>query len=236
MDRTANAVECCSRIHLSGDIVDLWLFRLHPGPHDRELLSPCELQRAHRFVFEQHRQRFIAGRAQLRRILATYLALPPEALMFGYGSSGKPALAGPLSFNLSHSGDVAALAVALFDVGIDIECIRPVEDNLAEQVFSAREVTALRSLPQAQWTEAFFACWTRKEAYVKALGDGLRLPLDRFSVSLKPSEPARLLYAAGDPTESSLWEFHHFTLAPDLVGAIAARQRAWHVRWHTCQS
>jgi 4'-phosphopantetheinyl transferase len=212
------------------DEVHLWIFRLDPGPTDGELLAPCERARAERFHFQRDRDRFIAGRGRLRRILGAYLQQSPNLLQFCYGASGKPAVAGPLSFNLSHSGEFAALAVARFGLGVDIECVRPIEEAVAERFFAADEVARLRRLPETQQTEAFFACWTRKEAYVKALGDGLSLPLDCFSVSLEPQESARLLRAGNDPAEPSRWQFHHFVPAPGFVGAIAARRRSWRVR------
>lgn len=212
------------------DEVHLWTFRLEPELDDGGLLASCERVRADRFHFRRDRDRFIAGRAQLRRILGAYLRQPPELVQFCYGASGKPAVSEPLAFNLSHSGDFAALAVARFELGVDIECIRPIEEEVAERFFAADEVMRLRSLPQAQQTEAFFACWTRKEAYVKALGDGLLLPLDSFSVSLEPEAPARLLRAGDDPVEPSRWQFHHFVPAPGMVGAIAARRCFWQVR------
>ncbi len=212
------------------DEVHLWTFRLEPGLDDGALLAPCERVRADRFHFRRDRDRFIAGRAQLRRILAAYLRQPPEWVHFRYGVSGKPAVSEPLAFNLSHSGGFAALAVARFELGVDIECIRPIEEEVAERFFAADEVTRLRSLPQEQQIEAFFTCWTRKEAYVKALGDGLLLALDSFSVSLEPEAPARLLRTGDDPVEPSRWQLHHFVPAPAMVGAIAARRCLWRVR------
>ena len=106
----------------------------------------------------------------------------------------------------------------------------PVEEEVAERFFAPDEVTRLRSLPRAQQTQAFFACWTRKEAYVKAIGDGLLLPLDSFSVSLEPDAPAQLLRAGNDPLEPFRWQFHHFVSVPGMVGAIAARRCFWRVR------
>jgi len=109
-------------------VVDLWIFGLRLGPDDCGLLSPCERARADRFDFRRDRDLFVAGHARLRRILGAYLQESPAALRFAYGESGKPALSGPLAFNLSHSGGFAALAVARFQLGVDIECIRPIEE------------------------------------------------------------------------------------------------------------
>ena len=162
------------------------------------LLSPDEAARAARFRFEVDRQRFTAGRGQMRCILAAYLRLPPTALIFSYNPHGKPALvnAPGLHFNLSHSAGVGLLAVcAEQSVGIDNESIRPqVErDNIARRFFAPQEAAALQALPPEQQLLAFFTCWTRKEAYIKARGQGLHIPLDQFVVSLAPGEPARLL-------------------------------------------
>ncbi len=214
----------------SGDEVHLWTFRLDPEPDDAAVLAPDETVRANRFHFQRDRRRFIAGRARLRQILGAYLHRPPHLLQFRYGASGKPSVPGPLAFNLSHSADFAAIAVARFELGIDIECVRPIEEAVAERFFAADEVARLRALPQPQQTAAFFACWTRKEAYVKALGDGLLLPLDCFSVSLEPDAPARLLRTGDDPAEPSRWQLHHFVPAPGLLGAIAARRHFRRVR------
>lgn len=216
------------------DIVHLWTFPLTRGEGDYALLSAEEKQRAHRFHFSRHRDQFIAGRAQLRRILGGCLATAPEEISFTYGRSGKPAIHAPvpLSFNLSHSGDVAALGVAHFEIGVDIEQVRAIDRDIAHRFFAADEVATLFGLPDPQWTEAFFACWTRKEAYVKALGDGLQINLDSFSVSLAPGKPAELLRVEAHPEEPALWQLVSFVPAPGIVGAIAARQRSWHLCRH----
>lgn len=167
-------------------------------PRMEELLSEEERTRAHRFHFEHDRLRFIAAHAQLRLILAAYLQTQPQTLLFGKNAYGKPCLEGKaaLRFNLSHSGSLGLLAVtSQQEVGVDIEILRQEVDrrNIAERFFAPGEVTALFSLPTEQQTIAFYACWTRKEAYIKARGKGLSIPLDAFEVSLIPGEPARLL-------------------------------------------
>jgi 4'-phosphopantetheinyl transferase len=214
------------------DEVHLWVFSLRSSPEDAGLLGPDEQRRAAAFHFDRDRDRFIAGRAMLRRILGACAGRQPEALSFIEGRSGKPALDGALSFNFSNSDDLGALAVANFELGVDIEKIRVIEEDVAGRFFAADEVARLRALPAERQTEAFFNCWTRKEAYVKAIGDGLLLPLDRFSVSLTPCEPAILLRTDGDPAEPARWRLHHFVPAPGFVGAIAARRPNWHVRLH----
>ena len=152
------------------------------------MLSPAERARAERFVREADRWRFVISHGALRSILGDYLGLPAAALVFGSLGSGKPFLvsAPEVHFNLSHSAEFAVVAVARTPVGIDIEQIHPFEDesDIASRSFSTAECDALKSLTEAERLSAFFRCWTRKEAYVKARGDGLSIPLDSFSVSL----------------------------------------------------
>lgn len=167
-------------------------------PRMEELLSEEERVRAHRFRFDRDRVRFIAAHAQMRLILAAYLQTQPQTPEFGANAYGKPCLQGEstLRFNLSHSGSLGLLAVIPHqEVGVDIEVLRPEVDrkNIAKRFFAPGEATMLFSLPADQQTNAFYACWTRKEAYIKARGRGLSIPLDAFEVSLVPGEPARLL-------------------------------------------
>jgi 4'-phosphopantetheinyl transferase len=192
-----------------------------------DLLSDDERQRASRLIHVQDQRRFIAGRARLRQILAHYVALPPDALVFCYGAQGKPALshahAAPF-FNLSHSGGLVALAVAPgCDIGIDIERLRPIERDVANRFFSAGENAALARLHKADWRDAFYGCWTRKEAVVKALGKGLSLPLDSFEVTVQRGTPACVLHFDGCRDAGLQWSLADLALGPGLVGAIAAR-------------
>jgi 4'-phosphopantetheinyl transferase len=211
--------------------VDVYTARLEPDA-DRlnllyELLSAEERERAARFHFPIHRGHFIACRGMLREILSTYLEIPPAQVRFSYNAYGKPAVQeSGVRFNISHSGGWAMFAVTEGrEVGIDIERIdaRVAQDQIPERFFSAREVAQLRSLPIAQQTEAFFRCWTRKEAYIKARGLGLSLALDSFDVSLAPGEPAALLRGAGN---YSLQELP----APDgFAAAVAAEGSDWEI-------
>jgi 4'-phosphopantetheinyl transferase len=179
-----------------------------------------------RFRFDRDRDRFIAARAMLRRVLAGLVGADPAELRFLYGRAGKPALSTGPQFSLSHSDDLGALAVAYdLEIGIDVERLRPIEPELADRFFAEDESAALRALAEPARTRAFFACWTRKEAYVKSLGDGLLAPLDRFSVSL--DEPARLLWVEGDPGAPARWRLAHLEPARGFVGAIAAPSPAW---------
>ena len=211
------------------DISDAVLSRL------RDVLADDERQRADRFHFEKDRRHFTTGRGALRTILASYLGLRPEEIRFTYTNYGKPLLSGAneaLRFNLSHSHGLALLAVTLGrEIGVDLEFIR---DNLerdgellAERFFSPREVAALRSLPAALRREAFFHCWTRKEAYIKAHGMGLSLPLDQFDVTLHPDEPAALLATRPDPTEAQRWSMRSLLPADGYVGALAVEGHSW---------
>ena len=166
--------------------VHVWFARLDRTPERlsrmRTLLNSDETARADRFLKDLHRNRFIAARVILRDLLAGYLERPPDAIRFAYNQWGKPALASgfaakDLRFNLSHSNDLAMYAFALArDVGVDIEMIRAdaANDRIAENFFSPREVATLRALPRERQVEAFFNCWTRKEAYVKARGEACR--------------------------------------------------------------
>jgi 4'-phosphopantetheinyl transferase len=215
--------------------VDLWLWRLDAGDAEAtgfaELLDPDERARAGRFVFPLHARRFVAGRGRLRLILQDYLGIPAAKLAFAYGPQGKPVLAGrhglpPLHFNLSHTGDLAALAVSRgVPLGIDVERVAPVTEDVAGHFFSAAEQAALRALPEAERERAFFRCWTRKEAMVKALGGGLSIALASFDVTLGPGEPPRLLRLAGEPEAPDRWSLLHFEPAADIMGAVAVPMR-----------
>jgi 4'-phosphopantetheinyl transferase len=202
--------------------VDLWTVGLRPDPSalasSEGLLSPAELDRANRFHFAKDRQAYIAAHGALRTILATYLGRSPAEIEFTSGSNGKPAVAG-IQFNLSHSADLGVVAVTPErEVGVDVELIDPSRANMdvARRFFSPRETSVLEALPTAQQTRAFFNCWTRKEAYLKAIGLGLSMPLESFDVTLAPGEPARLLRGA-----DANWSLHSFSPAPSYVGALA---------------
>ena len=198
------------------------------------LLSPDERARARRFRFAVHRDRFVAARGLLREILGAFLGVQPGRLVFDYGARGKPSLARPfaaadLRFNLAHADRLAVYAIALGrDVGVDVERVRPLPDaeGIAARFFSSREQRALGSLAAPEREEAFFACWTRKEAFLKATGDGLSRDLGAFDVSVVPSLPARLERVAGDPLEAGRWSMEEIRPAPGYRGAVAFAGRA----------
>jgi 4'-phosphopantetheinyl transferase len=227
---------------LGDDEVHVWRARVDLEPAQlarlREFLTPDELNRAARFHFSRDRERFIAGRGVLRALLGRYLNVPPDAHRFRYNPYGKPELASeqgavPLCFNISHARGLALLAVARNRaVGVDLEYVRAemAVMDIADRFFSAREVTTLRALPVEQWPAAFFACWTRKEAHIKAHGEGLSLPLDSFDVSLTPGEPASLLCVDGDVERARDWSLCELTPGEGYTGALAVQGRNWRLR------
>lgn len=195
------------------------------------LLSAGERQRAGQFRLVRERKRFIVARGLLRQLLGCRLGIPPAAVELVYGQYGKPALAGRphsrLSFNLSHSEGMAAFAFAEGrDIGIDIERIRPVAaaDQIAAHFFSSRERAVYRHLADGDRLLGFFNAWTRKEAFIKALGEGLQHALDDFDVTLAPQEPACLQRVGMLPGAVSGWALHSFRPAPGFVGAVVIRQ------------
>lgn len=201
-------------------------------------LADDERARAERFVFEPDRDHFIAAHGFLRNLLGGYLHCPPETADFTYGPHGKPFVAsrGPephVCFNLSHSHGVALIAVGRErQIGIDIELIRPqfAGEEIAKRYFAAKEIDELSKLPVELRAEGFFLCWTRKEAYVKARGDGLQVPLDSFSVSVSPDAPATLSSA-----DESRWRIESFVPSlvsePDYVASVVAEGKDWRPRY-----
>jgi 4'-phosphopantetheinyl transferase len=214
---------------ISLEVVETTLARL------RESLADDECRRADRFHFEKDRRHFTAGRGALRSLLAGYLRLRPEDVRFSYTSYGKPLLADEhrasgVRFNLAHSHGLALLAVTLGrEVGVDLEHVRGnIEgEQLAERFFSPCEIADLFALPPELRREAFFRCWTRKEAYIKANGQGLSLPLDQFDVTLRPGEPAALVATRPDPDEGRRWSMRGLAPGEGFVGALAVEGHTW---------
>ncbi|MFN3647963.1 MAG: 4'-phosphopantetheinyl transferase family protein [Armatimonadota bacterium] len=200
-----------------------------PAPELAAVLSPDERERAGRYHFARDRHRYLTVRGTLRLLLARYVDLAPETLRFRYGPFGKPELEGcpgeiDLRFNVSHSGDLGLIALTRGRaVGVDVEQVRPElsYQELADRYFSPAEAAAIRALPAETRRLAFFHCWTRKEAYVKARGDGLSRELAAFSVSVAPDEPAALLQCASAPDAPSRWSLQTLNLGPGYVGALA---------------
>jgi 4'-phosphopantetheinyl transferase len=206
----------------------------------QQILSAEEQMRARRFFFEKDRMHFIVARGLLRVILSRYLDQEPSQLRFIYSRYGKPGLEiqsgeETLSFNMSHSSGLALYAITRNrKIGIDIECISeniPYE-QIAERFFSRQENAVLRELPTGETRDnAFFTCWTRKEAYIKARGDGLSLPLNQFDVSLSPGEPARLLNNRQNPNEVSRWSFLEVIPSPGFVATLVVEGCGWRVAY-----
>lgn len=212
---------------ISGEI-HVWRASLERAPEQiqqlRQVLSPDELSRAERFHFERHRQHFIVGRGLLRVLLSRYLDRNPQQLEFVYSPQGKPALANTaLHFNLSHSNGLVLYAVRRDrPVGIDIQHICPVEAlQLAQRFFCTSEYLAIQSLSPEQQQVAFFNAWTRKEAYLKATGEGIA-GLDQVEVTLTPREPAQLLSIAGQPVKDSQWFLQVLDPGPGYAAAVVS--------------
>ncbi len=214
--------------------IDVFALPLDPAEERlaglRATLAADERERAARYHFDVHRRAFEACRGAVREILGCYLALAPAAVRFQYGPQGKPALLpddAPLVFSVSHSGELGLCAVARGGaLGVDLERVRPLDDALAiaERFFSPAERAALRPLRPPALETAFFAAWTRKEAFIKALGEGLSYPLADFDVTLLPEEPVRLLRVAGDEEAPARWRLTALDRAPGYAAALAAAE------------
>ncbi len=229
-------------VNLLDQEVHIWgVSLLQSEKHLRDLrstLSSEEHVRADRFKFPQHQRRFIVSQGYLRRILGRYLQQPPHSIVFERTGRGKPFLKNPhthdVRFNVSHSHELAVYAVIRgHEIGVDVEYVRPMPDaeQIATRFFSATEQQALLALPAEQRVSSFFRCWTRKEAFIKAIGEGLYYPLDQFSVSLPPDEPARLLNVQSDPQEADNWTLREFIPAPDYIATLAVRIPSTPIRY-----
>ena len=231
-----------TQLILPRNAVHVWRASLHVSASCLRTLEGTltadERDRAERFYFQKHREHFIAGRGLLRNILSRYLDKVPDQLRFCYNSYGKPALTEETSteglcFNLSHSHGIALYALTRGrEIGVDIEYFRPdVEtEKLAERFFSPREAAVLRALPEHLRREGFFNCWTRKEAYIKAEGQGMSIPLSAFDVSLTPGEPAALLRSQNHPQETSRWSLQALNPDPGYAAALAVKGHDWKLK------
>jgi 4'-phosphopantetheinyl transferase len=228
-------------LQLAPGEIHIWSIQLDP-PAERverlgRVLSAEEWERANRFRFEKHRRQYVVGRGALRSLLAAYLGTRPELIRFTYGPRGKPFLeppldAGGLQFNLSNSHELALAGFVLGrEIGVDVEHLRPMPDceQISERFFSESERQVLRRVP-APKEDTFFNCWTRKEAYLKAVGEGLAAPLDSFDVTLAPGDPPRMLTLKGDAEQAARWFFHHLLPADEYVGALAIEGGTWDVK------
>jgi 4'-phosphopantetheinyl transferase len=224
---------------LAADEIHVWHASLdQPRGRVTELsdgLAADERVRAERYHFDRDRDRFIVARATLRAILGAYLRRAPASLVFRYGAHGKPALTedgngSAIRFSVSHSGDEALYAIARDrEVGIDIERVR--DDisvaEIAGRYFSRREVAALEALPDEARRPAFFRIWTHKEAYIKASGEGLSLPLDGFDISLAGQDGDATIASPSDPSVASRWSVREIPAAAGYASALAAEKGPW---------
>jgi 4'-phosphopantetheinyl transferase len=219
----------------AGD-VHVWRLRLVPPQPLDHTLDADERDRAARFYFERDRVVFTSVRGVLRTLAGRYLGWPAADIAFGYGARGKPYLARPagdsLRFNVSHSGAYALLAFARGrEVGVDVEQRRALPDlrSLAETSFSSREYAAWCALAPDVQPEAFFTCWTRKEAFIKATGEGIS-QLGDFDVSLGPGEPPRILRIAGLQLDQPRWSIHDLPAIAEHAAALVTEGRPEHIR------
>ena len=217
-------------ITLPSDEAHVWRIELDVAPEHIEramaILSEDERARANRFRGRQLQTRFARARGAVREILSRYLSCDPARLQFRYGERGKPSLegGGGIEFNVSHSGELALCAVTRGRaVGVDVETVRadkPLE-RLAKRFFSAGEAAALDRLAPEERVQAFFQCWTFKEAYIKARGEGLAIPLDRFEVTWSGDSADAHLCVAGDAAESDRWVLRRLKIDAGFAAALA---------------
>lgn len=219
--------------------VHIWQWDLEAGDGSPDgdwlILSQEERERAGKFRFERHRRRFVAARGKLRHLLGRYLGIPPAAIALGYGPEGKPFCSCQpadwrICFNLSHSEDRAALAVSNgFEIGIDIEHIRPIDEGVVQQVFSQHERTTFEALPPARRQSVFYESWARKEACLKALGTGFILSATHFEFDLEQSGDTSPRLVGGNAEEAGLWQVRALPTLSNYAGAVAARRTDWSI-------
>ncbi len=224
------------------DVAHVWRLRLGDGDSAREaalaqVLSTDERRRASAFLRDAPRQTYVESRACLRHLLGAYLQQPPAEIRIDANEFGKPRLSASddawLSFNVAHSvGYTLVILARERRVGVDVERVREDldHDSLARSYFTREERAALEQLEEPARREGFFACWTRKEAYIKATGRGLSTPLDSFRVSVSPAEPAALVWVDGDVTETARWSLHDVPVAPGYAAAAAVEGSSTELR------
>ncbi len=225
---------------LSKDHVHVWYVSLDQSESVlqrlAQTLSDEEHQRAERFHFRKDKDHFKVARGVLRDILCHYLQREPGDIFFHYNDYGKPALGkhfSGLNFNVSHSGNVAIYAITCGrEVGIDVEQIRAdfAGESIAKRFFSPAEISVFCDLGTYEKKEAFFSCWTRKEAFIKATGKGVSFGLDNFEVSLVPDRPAVLLSVNGDREEASRWSLRNLDIKPGYKAALAVEGHGWRLQ------
>lgn len=224
---------------LPAGTVHIWCATLDQPPAPlaiwEESLSADEMAGASRLRFSRHRRRYVAAHGILRELLAHYLEERPQSVDVSYSEYGKPYINGNLEFNMSHSADIALLAFCRnAELGIDVEKIRVMTDagSIAARFFAPAEYERYQLLPAPDRQEAFFACWTRKEAFIKALGQGLSYPLDAFEVSFEPGQPVQLLRIRGREYEAQRWSLYDVTPLAGYAAALAIEGRGWQLSCH----
>ena len=220
-------------IRLQPGQVHLWAAAMNEfvdqAPKLGLLLSPAEQVTAHKFKFARDRNRYLIRRGLLRLLLSRYLQQLPAAIEFQHGAYGKPeiknhASGAPLFFNTSHSADIAVCAItSAGPVGVDIERTRTIPDiqKIARRYFRPRETETLMALPAESRLQAFYACWTRKEAFLKATGEGIAESLAKVEVTLAPRDPPAVVSLTGNPRAHEQWRLQPFSPAPGYLGCIA---------------
>jgi 4'-phosphopantetheinyl transferase len=189
-----------------------------------QVLDPDETARAARFYFEPDRRQFIVARGVLRCLLCSRLGVRPRDVHLWYGLHGKPRVDGSLAFSVAHSAGFVAIAISSGgDIGIDVEKIDPAIEamQIAEAFYSRSETESLRRLHGAERVQSFFRCWARKEAYLKAIGDGLSRALGDFDVAVGPTERSALLRVRWDPSEVDRWYLSDLPLHPAYACTLA---------------
>jgi 4'-phosphopantetheinyl transferase len=243
MNISDSAFQLETPIVLPENEVHLWRIDLaNVAPSEerwKEFLTGEERTRAARFHFPRDRQHFTATRALLRIVLGGYANSNPATLQLQYAANGKPSLLrsaaqDAVEFNVSHSGEIAMLAFARGRaLGVDVEYLRDNFDHeaIARRFFSEQEQSQLTALPRGERHHGFFRCWTRKEAYIKAEGVGLSLPLHQFDVSLKPGDTNALLATRPDGNEATKWSLQEIPAADGYVAALCVRGHGWQLKF-----
>lgn len=230
------------RLEIPQSEVHIWMINLDLDDkqvdYQYRVLSVTEKRRAARFHFERHRRRYIVSQGVMRHILSTYLDAEPSDLVYEFGDHGKPALGcvfktSGLQFNLTHSHEIALFGIVKgVEIGVDVEFFKEMGDinGITTRFFSPTEQAAFFSLPKDKRLQGFYNCWTRKEAFIKAIGEGLSYPLHKFDVSLAPGEPARLIRIETNPEEASRWTLNAFHPTPEYTAAVALRAKKVHFK------
>jgi 4'-phosphopantetheinyl transferase len=237
-------------VTIRGGEVHVWRTDLRPPARSvavlRGILDPEERACADRFVFDEHRVRYVVAHGLLRHLLGGYLRMAPEAVRFSRARHGKPYLASHtdrgqgavLRFNLAHSGDRALIAVGVGrEVGIDVEEVRRDRDlvGIAGRFFSPAEAAALKALPAHHREAGFYRCWTRKEAYMKACGEGMAMRLDSFDVLFEPDAPAALLRSERGVDEPRRWQIVELAAGAGFAAALAVEGDDWQLVAHALE-